>query len=497
MQHDYAIPEEVGVISDTLQKAGYDAYLVGGCVRDMLLGIKPQDWDLTTNANPEQIQELFPHCFYENKFGTVGVVNDDATDETLKTVEVTPYRLEGTYSDFRRPDEVTFSQKIEDDLKRRDFTVNAIGLSLPIGEREVKKGHIVDLYKGQDDLKDKLLKTVGNPSERFTEDALRIIRAVRIAAQLGFTISHETLEAITLHVKLLENISKERIRDEFIKMLMCPEPMMALIMCQRLGILKYIAPELEYSVGVDQNKSAHKYTVWEHLLRSMQHAADKGWPLEVRIAALFHDVSKPETKRMVGSHDCTFYGHEVVGSRVTRKILERLKFPVKLIEKVTKLVRWHMFFADTEQITLSAVRRLIVNVGKDNVWDLMNVRACDRIGTGRPKESPYRLRKYHAMVEEAMREPVSLNMLKIDGKRIMEVTHETPGPKIGYALYALFNEVIEDIAKNTPEYLEKRAVELVSLETSELKKLGELGKSTLEDEDDKKIKEIRGKHRVE
>jgi tRNA nucleotidyltransferase/poly(A) polymerase len=483
------IPPEVAQVADTLEKAGFEAYLVGGCVRDMMLDLVPKDWDITTNANPDQIQGLFPHCFYENKFGTVGVVNDNATDETLKTIEVTPYRLEGTYTDNRHPDTVTFSKNLEDDLKRRDFTINAIALST--------KGHIVDPYKGQEDLKNKALKTVGNASERFIEDALRILRAIRISAQLGFTISHETTEGILLHVKLLENISKERIRDEFIKMLMTNEPMLALVMCQKLGVLKYIAPELLDSIGVDQNKSAHKYTVWEHLLRSMQHAADKKWPLETRITALFHDISKPETKRFMGNNsEASFYGHEVIGSRVTKKILERLKFPVKLIEKVTKLVRWHMFFADTEQITLSAVRRMIVNVGKDNVWDLMNVRACDRIGTGRPKESPYRLRKYHAMVDEAMREPVSLGMLKIDGKGIMEVTHETPGPKIGYVLYALFNEVIEDISRNTKEYLEARAIELSKIHIKDLKTLGETGKSTLEGEDDKKIAEIRGKHGV-
>lgn len=496
MSKNYIIPDEVGHISDTLQKAGYEAYLVGGCTRDVLLGITPTDWDLTTNATPDQIQGLFPHCFYENTFGTVGVVNDDATDETLKTVEVTPYRLESSYSDHRRPDAVTFSTKIEDDLKRRDFTINAIAINLPVGERDISKGHIIDLYNGQQDLKDNILKCVGNAEERFMEDALRIIRAIRIACQVGFSISHETMTAIMLHVKLLEHVSKERIRDEFIKMLMTREPMVALAMCEKLGILKYVVPELLDSVGVDQNKSAHKYTVWEHLLRSMQHAADKGWGLDIRLAALFHDISKPETKRSVGNGESSFYGHEVIGSRVTKRIMERLRFPVKLTDKVVKLVRWHMFFADTEQITLSAVRRLIVAVGKENVWDLMNVRSCDRIGTGRSKESPYRLRKYHAMVDEAMREPVSLGMLKIDGKRIMEVTHETPGPRIGYILYALFNEIIEDISKNNPEYLENRALEIVSWETPELKKIGEAGKSTLEDEDDKKIKEIHGKHGV-
>ena len=197
---------------------------------------------------------------------------------------------------------------------------------------------------------------------------------------------------------------------------MSPQPKLGIEILNETGLLSHIVPELQASIGVGQNQ-AHAYDVWEHLLRSLQAAADKNWDLDIRLTALFHDISKPKTKGLSRETGIiTFYGHEVIGSRETRKILTRMKFPVKTIEKVTKLIRWHMFFSDTEQITLSAVRRMIVNVGRENIWELMNIRICDRIGTGRPKEDPYRLRKYHSMIEEALRDPVSLSMLKIDGK---------------------------------------------------------------------------------
>jgi len=263
-----------------------------------------------------------------------------------------------------------------------------------------------------------------------------------------------------------------------------------------VGLLDIVLPELAAAKGVEQNQ-AHAYDVYEHLLRTLQHAADKDWPLEIRLIALFHDISKPETRRF--SHETkqyTFYGHDVVGSRVTKKILERLKFPSKTIEKVTKLVRWHMFFSDTQEITLSAVRRMITNVGAENIWDLMNVRICDRIGTGRPKENPYRLRKYKAMVEEALRDPLSVTMLKIDGKRIMDVTHVTPGPKIGYVLNALLEKILDNPKLNTEEYLDKRASELMNLPEKELKTLGERAKKTKEEKESENIEEIRKKYHV-
>ncbi len=485
------IPPEVMNIARTLHEAGFEAYLIGGCVRDLLLHKKPKDWDITTNAKPENIAALFPNTFYENTYGTVGVVTEEeGTDPSLKVVEVTPYRLEAKYSDNRRPDEVVFSDKLEDDLKRRDFTVNAIAL-------DPFKGQVIDLFKGQDDLKARVLKTVGDPDARFAEDALRILRAIRLTCELDFVIEPKTEKALADNAHLLQNISKERIRDEFSRIIMSHNPQEGLELARKYGVLRFISPELESAIGIEQG-GIHKYDVWEHLIRSAQHAADKGWSLEVRLAALFHDIGKPPTRRAGVKNDkWSFYGHEVVGARMAKKILTDLKFPQKTVEKVVKLIRWHMFFSDTETITHSAVRRLIANVGQENIWDLMSIRAADRIGTGRPKESPYRLRKYHAMIDEVMSDPVSVGMLKIDGQKIMEATGSTPGPHIGYILHALLEEVIEDPKKNTHEYLENRSKQLLTLPEKELKALGEKGKETKEQEENKKIDGIRKKHWVE
>lgn len=484
----FTVPKEVSRVTSALKKAGYESYLVGGCVRDLILERKPKDWDVTTNATPEQIIAIFPKTFYENTYGTVGVVDEETTDETIKVVQVTPYRLEAGYSDNRRPDSVTFSETLEDDLKRRDFTINAIAYN---AEKDV----IVDMYNGREDIEKKTIRTVGNPDERFQEDGLRIMRAVRFFAELGFMIEKETADALARNAHLLKNIAIERIRDEFVRILMSDRPMEAIVFSHKFGILQYIVPELEDAIGVKQTQ-AHSYDVWEHLLRTVQHAADKKWPLHVRMAALLHDISKPETKRMGDKQEPTFYGHEVVGARTTAKILKRLKFPTDFIETVTKLVRWHMFFSDTEQITLSAVRRLVSNVGKDMIWDLINIRICDRVGTGRPKENPYRLRKYKSMIEEALRDPVSVGMLKIDGNGIVEATKINPGPKIGYILHALFEEVLEDPKKNTEEYLKERARKLSMLPETELKALGEEGKEKKDEEEQKELDEIRKRHWV-
>jgi len=472
-------------------KAGFEAFLVGGCVRDLMLHKKPKDWDITTNATPEQIISLFPKTFYENTYGTVGVVIEkEGIDESIKVIEITPYRSESGYSDKRHPDVVAFSQKLEDDLKRRDFTVNAMAL-------DPFKGQVVDLYKGQTDLKDKLIRAVGGAQERFQEDALRILRAIRFSSELDFEIETETEKALVDNSHLLGEISKERIRDEFTKIIMSPSPKKGLDLARKFHVLHFISPELEASCGIEQG-GIHQYDVFEHLVRSLQHTADKNWPLEVRLAALFHDIGKPPTRRAGVKNDkWTFYGHEVVGTKMAKKILNDLKFPQKIIEKVLKLIRWHMFFSDTETITHSAVRRLVANVGQENIWDLMNVRSADRIGTGRPKESPYRLRKYHAMIEEVMRDPVSVGMLKIDGKGVMEATGSRPGPHIGNILHALLEEVIENPEKNTTEYLNQRSIELSKLSEKDLRTLGEKGKAIKQEEDDKKVGEIRKKHWVE
>ncbi|MDP1625392.1 MAG: HD domain-containing protein [bacterium] len=490
------IPREVSRVTEGLKTANYKACLVGGCVRDLLLGKVPKDWDVTTDATPEEIQKVFTHTFYENKYGTVGVVNDETEDERLKVIEVTPFRLESAYSDKRRPDAVSFSTNIEDDLKRRDFTINALALDIEEG-RDGFTGNIIDGFEGLKDLKDGLIRTVGDAHERFSEDALRIMRAVRLASELDFSIEKGTLEALKTHSGLLSHIAKERIRDEFCRIIMSPVPMNALILCHELGILPFIAPELEEGVGVKQTQ-AHAYDVWEHLLRTVQHAADKEYDLEIRLAALFHDIGKPATRRFSReTNQYTFYGHEVVGARMTEKILKNLAFSTKIVEKVVKLVRWHMFFSDTETITLSAVRRMVANVGDDNIWDLMNIRVCDRIGTGRPKENPYRLRKYRSMIEEALRDPVSVGMLKIDGNRIMELTGMAPNAKIGFILHALLEEALEDPTKNTTDYMETRAQELVKLDDMALKKLAAIGKDKKQKAEEEELAKIRGKHGVE
>ncbi len=483
------VPVPVTRVMGTLQNAGFEAYMVGGCVRDLLLGKEPKDWDVTTNARPEEIQMLFEETYYNNSFGTVGVVNADTEDVRVKVVEVTPYRKDGGYSDARRPDDVEFGVSLEEDLARRDFTINAIAL-------EPYKGQVVDPYKGQGDLKADLLRAVGDPRQRFQEDALRMLRGIRLGAELGFSIEQKTFEAMALLSGNLARISKERIRDELIRIVMSPRPMEALLHMKHTGLLQYVLPDLERGVGVTQNK-AHSYPVFDHLLRALQHAADKDWPLEVRLAALFHDISKPESRRVTPAGDITFYGHEVVGSRVTRRALNDLRFPKDIVEKVVKMVRWHMFFSDPDKITLSAVRRMVANVGREDIWHLLNVRICDRIGSGRPKEQPFRFRKYKSMVEEALRDPISVRMLKIDGARLMDITHETPGPRIGSILHALLEEVLDDPSKNTQEYLESRALELSRMDSGELAKLGASGKEKRESEELKEVSALRRKHHVE
>ncbi len=490
MQDLFPIPKTVSRITEGLEKAGFEAYLIGGCVRDLFLGKTPKDWDVTTNAKPEQIIELFPKTFYENEYGTVGVVNEGESDPTLEIIEVTPYRIEEAYSDSRRPDSVSFNATIEDDLKRRDLTMNAIALN-------ISKNTVIDPFGGRADIQKGLIRAVGEPKERFSEDALRMMRAVRLHAELGFTIEEATKEGIKDSAELLKKIAKERIRDEFVKTIMSDNPMEAIAVSQNLGVLEYIVPELLDSIGIEQNQ-AHAFDVWTHLLKSLQHSADKKWPIHIRLAALFHDISKPETRRRSKEKDeWTFYGHEVVGARKTATILKNLKFSKELTDQVVKLVRWHMFFSDTEQITLSAVRRLISNVGKENVWDLMNLRVCDRIGTGRPKENPYRLRKYKAMVEEAMRDPVSVGMIELDGKDIMDITGIPASPKVGQILHALLEEVLENPELNKKDTLSKKAIELAVLSEEELKKRGDSGKEKREDEEKKILKSIRGKYKVQ
>ncbi|MFW5887524.1 MAG: HD domain-containing protein, partial [Bacteriovoracia bacterium] len=290
-------------------------------------------------------------------------------------------------------------------------------------------------------------------------------------------------------------ISKERIGDEFSKIIKTKNPIIGLGMAEKLQILPYISPNLQEMVGVEQNKKAHKYDVWEHCLRSLQHAADKNFSFEIRLAALFHDIGKPATKRTLNGKT-TFYNHEIVGTNVTRETLKDLRFSRETVKKVVLLVKNHMFFADTDQITLSAVRRLVAKVGTENIWDLINLRICDRIGTGRPKEEPYRLRKFQSMIDEVMRDPISVSMLKIDGNDLINMFHVKPGPKIRYILSALLEDVLENPKNNNKEFLVKRTEELLKLNDEELEKIGEKSQQNIENADSQKIKEIRNNRKV-
>ncbi len=482
------IPIVVLRTAETLENAGFEAYLVGGCVRDLLLGKTPKDWDLTTNAHPEQIQALFVEHYANNDFGTIGVKTEDE-DPTLAVIEITPYRSESGYTDLRRPDTVTFGVSLDEDLARRDFTVNALAY-------RPKTEVLVDHYGGIDDLRAKRLATVGDAHERLNEDALRMMRAVRLATELGFVIDGSTMTAIVENNLLLKRISIERVAAEFSRIIASKEPMQGMIFLEKLGLLEHVIPELREGIDCEQG-GIHAFDVFEHNLRTMQAAADKDFPFHIRLAALLHDVGKPATRRTGGKNKLyTFFGHEVVGARIAKSILDRLKMPRETVDIVVNLVRWHMFFSDPEQITLSAVRRTITRIGEEHIEDLLNLRVCDRIGTGRPKEQPFRFRKYKAMVDEALRDPISVKMLRVNGDRIMQMTGEKPGKRLGYVLHALLEEALEDSTKNTEKYMEKRALELLNLNESELIKLAEAGKRKLAEEEAQALRDIAREHRV-
>lgn len=473
---------------------------MGGCVRDILLNREPKDWDIATNAKPEKIQGIFPDSIYENQFGTVGVkiptplgrdsdrsVGAESENQKLKVIEVTTYRIEGKYTDKRHPDEIKFAKTIEEDLGRRDFTINALAMNVAAKE-------IIDPFNGQEDLKNKIIRTVGDPEARFSEDALRLMRAVRFAAELGFTIEEKTFAAIKKQVGLLEMIAKERIKDEFKKMIMTEDAAKGIDLLEESGLLKYIIPELREGIKVKQNRH-HIYTVWEHILKTLDYSAKKDYSLEVRLASLFHDIGKPQTKRGEGP-DSTFYGHEVVSAKIAVKILDRLRFSKSLIEKVSHLVRYHMFYYNVGDVTEAGVRRFLARVGPENVDDLIKVREADRIGSGVPKAVPYKLRHLLFMIEKVKKDPILPKMLKLNGNDLMELLNIKPGPKVGFVLNILLEEVLDDPKRNEKEYLSKRAVEIYKLSDKELKKLSDKAKEFKEEFESGEEEEMKKKYWV-
>ena len=480
------IPKEISEVIKKLRENNFEVYLVGGCVRDLMLDVRPKDWDITTNAKPDEIQKIFPDSFYKNEFGTVGV-KTGSEDETLKVVEVTPYRLEAKYSDKRHPDKIEFAQSLADDIGRRDFTVNALAYDL-------EEEKVIDLVEGEEDLKKKVIRAVGEPAERFQEDALRLLRAVRFSAELGFTLEERTREAVNKNAGLLRFISKERIRDEFVKLIGSERAAEGIEFLRESGLLKEFLPELLEGVGVGQNLH-HVFTVWEHNLKALDYAVKKGYSLEVRLASLLHDVAKPRAKRGEGKFS-TFYGHDVLGAKMTAKILERLHFSKDFSEKVIRLIRWHLFYYNVGEVTASSVRRVLRNVGPDLIEDLIRVREADRIGSGVPKAVPYKLRHFKFMVEKVQKDPISVGMLKVRGDEVMKILKIPPGPKVGMVLSALLEEVLENPEKNTQNYLEERISELGKLSVSELKALSERGKEKKEEAEAAKERELKEKYWV-
>lgn len=468
------IPKEVIKTVKTIEKSGFEAYIVGGCVRDFLQNKEPGDWDLTTNAKPEEIRKIFPDNFYENKFLTV-TVQTGSKDEKVKEIEITTYRSEAKYSDKRHPDEVKFAGTLEEDLKRRDFTINAMGIKLG---KTGGKQEIIDLFYGQKDLKNKTIRAVGNASDRFNEDALRMMRAVRLATVLEFEIEADTAEAILRNAFGLNHISRERIRDEFIKTIMASRAADGVELFRKLGLLRYIIPELEEGCNVGQNKH-HIYECYDHNLRSLAFAAKKGFSQDVRIAALLHDVGKPRSKRGEGP-DSTFYGHEILGARMTEKILTRLKFPGKKIEKITKLVKHHLFYYNVGEVSESSVRRLVREVGSENMEELLQVRQSDRIGSGVPKAEPYKLRHLKYVIDKVSQDPISAKMLKVSGNDIIKTLKIEPGPKVGQILDILLGKVLEDPKKNKKGNLEKEMKILGNLSDKDLISLAQKAKKERE-----------------
>lgn len=454
----------------TLEDAGYKAEIVGGAVRDLLLSLPSYDWDITTNATPEMVEPLFKDSFYDNEYGTVKVagkhlkeqfkLSEDECDDSM-IFDITTYRSESGYSDKRRPDKVMWGKTIEEDLKRRDFTINAMALRIVSQiENAVVKGEsyeveIIDPYGGQEDIKSKVIRAVGVPIERFGEDALRIMRAIRLAAQLGFTIETETLVALKATVSNLKDISWERIGAEVMKLMGTDHAADGIVLMANTGILEIIMPELIKCRGVMQG-GHHTYDVYTHLIESLRGCSSSD-PV-VRLATLLHDIDKPTVVKAEGPRGVTFHNHEVVGARTAKRIAERLKLPKKDQDKIFTLVRWHMFHYDPK-MTDSAIRRFIRRVGVENIHDMIALRIGDRIGSG-AKTTSWRLTELQKRIGEQLYEPLSLKDMAVDGADVMRILNIKPSRKIGEILNTLFEEIIEDSGKNTKEYLEKRIVEL-------------------------------------
>ena len=451
------IPKDILEIYNKIEHAKFEVYIVGGGIRNLIMKKPIKDWDLTTNATPEDILKIFPDAFYNNDFGTVGIPIDEKS--TLPTgaqvVEITTYRTEYGFSNKRHPDMVIWGKNINDDLSRRDFTMNAIAMKIENG-KEV----FIDPYKGQEDIENRIIRCVGNPKERFKEDALRLMRCIRFASELDFDIDELTGKELSADSNLISKISAERIRDELLKIMASPSPAKGIMLLKESGLLNFILPELLEGIGVSQVRPGRHHTtdVFTHNLMSLKLTPSTD-PI-VRFATLLHDAGKPRVQGKDKDGLVIFYNHEISGAKLAYDVCTRLRFSKKDAHRIVNLIRWHMFTVN-ENLSDAGVRRFIRRIGIENVADMMDLRIGDRLGGGTQTAESWRLKKFKERVAgELAPKPFSINDLAIDGNDIMRELDMKPGPKIGEILQELFEEVDEDMEKNTNEYLLNRIKEL-------------------------------------
>ena len=441
------IPEDIRELAGIFRANGYSLYLVGGAVRDYILGKENNDYDFTTDAEPNDIKAMFRRTIDTGiKHGTVTVIFH------RKHYEITTFRVDGDYSDSRHPETVEFVKSLEEDLSRRDFTINAFAAELP-------EGRIIDMHDGMHDLKKKVLRAIGDPVKRFEEDALRMMRGCRFSAQLGFSIERETENAMDKLSGTIGKVSAERIREELFRLIGSEYPRMGLEAMRRTGLMEEILPELSATFGFEQG-GLHAETLYEHLLLALEWSANHGYPMTVRLASLFHDIGKTAVRAPGKDRMWTFYGHEEASAEMVDAIFRRLKTSNEERESVMHLVRNHMF-SYTPDWRGSAVRRFIRRVGIENIDPLFELRIADMNATLGHAPDISNLYAFAARINEELdkNSALSIRDLDINGTRLIQLGIK-PGPEIGRILSALLDEVIEDPSLNNKDYLEKRAISL-------------------------------------
>jgi tRNA nucleotidyltransferase/poly(A) polymerase len=490
----FSTPPFVNQILTQFHQAKTQIFIVGGAVRDLLLNRPTYDWDFTTDATPEKILKIFPDAFYDNNYGTV-MLTDPKDDklhqlgklDKIPVYDITTFRRDIGYSNQRHPDKIEWGQTLDEDLERREFTISAIALEPEFKKEKITSFNIHDPFQGQQDLKSRIIKAVGEPQDRFSEDALRMLRAIRIAAQLSFTIDPPTLAAIKSNAHLVGKLSSERIRGELLKTLATDYPADSIKLLFSSELLHQILPELVATRGVQQGKH-HRDDVWIHSLKSLAHCPSKD-PI-VRLATFIHDAGKATTRRFLCQHcqkpfkkpsdipiiqnktknpprntsstpplvcphcqspndyrqSVTFYNHEMASTRIAQKFVDRLRLSNKQADKLVTLVRYHMFTVDDRQ-TDKAIRRFIRKVTKPYLKDMLDLRIGDRLGGG-ARETSWRLEKFKKRLIEVQKQPFTVHDLKISGHDVMKTLNLKPGPQVGKILEDLFSQVVNKKLEN-------------------------------------------------